>query len=994
MKRFRIWSVVMMKQSSILIGLVVFLGVAMGIDRARAVEPIITTVTGTVADANSKPIAHASVTFVSSSEKTTTQSGSDGTFSVALPAGTYRLVVHAKGYDSATRDAVTVSDLPINLQISLNVTGELKTIASVLVRTESGINITPAAVNSVTSQQIAAQGSIGLSRVLSEIPGVQITMAAQGTTGGAFADEYAVNSPANPIYLGIRGSQPYENATLYDGHRINSANWLGSNGVNEPGGASGTFNLAMLDTNSISSLDVIKGPGADSPTINNAIGGVADLNPIVPSGLPSATLSYGFDGSGGLRFSLIGQGETKNKRFRMAVSSTSYTLAGPIGGFHEFGFFCSPYSTGLINGKELISNDYSLYFSGAYANNSYSYLPHIYGGFSNSVTPTIGCCVTKFTQDTTLEQQRMVSAFYNVIPTVQVTLRYALNNTLNNFGGTPSLVTFQPSSGYAGKYQNGYQFYQSDGAVVPSHELDQLYEWDINSQIGKGSARVSYLSYFSTNADFGNNTQGQTGFTVCSPCTISGEAIIGGTFNVANFPICGNLTCGTPTIFNDQNVGSITPGQANKSDTFVESLTHDIVVDLFYPIGNKTTASLSYNSTMTSNFCTEVGELYYLPQFGTSFLGRIFPVNAGQFERFSSLHGSIHSMLTKNFDAQVSLYVNQYQYHIPNPNDSNCSYGNCSQSYFTNTYSYFTSPRFGFEWRPQSNVAVRASAGSGISPIDVSQLIGLNGTPQPNSAPPMPPTFYTVSVANPNLKPETSFGEDLGASVQFGRYKTLSLDVYNTTLHGQFFSNYELDGTYLGLPLYATQTRNLAHSKYQGLELTLSSRPPTGLFWSVQGSLQRGFTYDLPTNFYTSACGPYTTNLTIIPNQNFDGGTAGIGRVAYAQGYAVLGWESVHGFQVSSNFTYYGNNNGFYRPPFVTVDVDGVIPVTDRVSLTVAVASLTNIYGNLYYQAGQFSIIPYVHASNISYQLGDIGQTNTVQNVGPRHISATLNFKL
>src|SRR5581483_1187746 len=138
--------------------------------------------------------------------------------------------------------------------------------------------------------------------------------------------------------------------------------------------------------------------------------------------------------------------------------------------------------------------------------------------------------------------------------------------------------------------------------------------------------------------------------------------------------------------------------------------------------------------------------------------------------------------------------------------------------------------------------------------------------PQPNT---QPPTFYTVNLPNPNLKPETSFGEDLGASLRLGRFNTLSADLYNTTLHGQFFSNYELDGTYLGLPLYATQTRNLAHSKYQGFELTFMSRPPVGFFWSVEGSLQRGFAYDIPASFYASCAGAYSTNLTIVPNANF-----------------------------------------------------------------------------------------------------------------------------
>src|SRR5581483_10729934 len=219
-----------------------------------------------------------------------------------------------------------------------------------------------------------------------------------------------------------------------------------------------------------------------------------NINPIVPSGPPSARLSYGFDGSGGLQLSLVGQAESRNKRFGMTVSALSYTLAGPIGGFHQFAFFLSPFSCEVINGNELIALNINSILSGAYFAKSHSYLPHIFGGFINQTTPAIGCCLTKFTQDTTLEQQRTASVFYDITPNTQITLRYGLNNSQSNFGGTPYLITFAAPPGYTGKYANGYNFYSSSGSTVPSHEIDQTYEWDIRSQIGKGAIRASYLS--------------------------------------------------------------------------------------------------------------------------------------------------------------------------------------------------------------------------------------------------------------------------------------------------------------------------------------------------------------------------------------------------------------------------------------------------------------------------------------------------------------------
>src|SRR5581483_10132341 len=207
-----------------------------------AAEPILTTVTGSITDGSARAIENATITFANNLNKVEIKSANTGAFIVTLPAGTYRLTVRAKGYDDATRGVVTIGDLPLNVQVTMYAVGGLKTIASVSVKTIGDINATPAAINSISSQQITAQGSIGLSRVLSEIPGVQITMSVNQGNGGSFAYEYAADSPANPIYIGIRGSQPYENATLYDGHRVNSANWLSPIGY--AGGQSGSFNVA------------------------------------------------------------------------------------------------------------------------------------------------------------------------------------------------------------------------------------------------------------------------------------------------------------------------------------------------------------------------------------------------------------------------------------------------------------------------------------------------------------------------------------------------------------------------------------------------------------------------------------------------------------------------------------------------------------------------------------------------------------------------------
>src|SRR5581483_261091 len=141
------------------------------------------------------------------------------------------------------------------------------------------------------------------------------------------------------------------------------------------------------------------------------------------------------------------QGETRNKRLGMTFTATSYTLAGPIGGFPYFNYNSSQWALGLINGTELICPNYNLSTAGG---NSHlpPYIKGSIGSGGYAATALIGCCLTKFTRDTTLVQQRTVSLLYNIAPTIQVILRYGLNSTLNNFSGTPGRLAFNAPPGY------------------------------------------------------------------------------------------------------------------------------------------------------------------------------------------------------------------------------------------------------------------------------------------------------------------------------------------------------------------------------------------------------------------------------------------------------------------------------------------------------------------------------------------------------------------
>src|SRR5581483_2949804 len=159
-------------------------------------------------------------------------------------------------------------------------------------------------------------------------------------------------------------------------------------------------NFANLDPYSFFTLDVIRGPGAASPTINNSIGGTANIDPGVPSGAPSGTVSYGFDGSGGLLFNVSAEGETRNKRVALGISMTSNAIPGPINGFPIINLG-NNFFLAALNGNQLFSC-----LSQPCSQVIYPSTPADIAGLPQTTqVSAIACCATKATQDYINSQQ-------------------------------------------------------------------------------------------------------------------------------------------------------------------------------------------------------------------------------------------------------------------------------------------------------------------------------------------------------------------------------------------------------------------------------------------------------------------------------------------------------------------------------------------------------------------------------------------------------------
>jgi outer membrane receptor for ferrienterochelin and colicin len=895
-------------------------------------------VNGTVTDeATKKPIANATVRFVGP-ETVEVTSGKDGSFSTTLAAGLYQLSASAKGFKLATDTSVIAVNQPLNVTVQLSAVN-LKEIGHVTVGTDPHpFNITPAAIDRITAEEIRQQGQIGITRFLNEIPGVAALQGAISPGANSLFSTKPVSNPINPVAVSIRGAQPYQSANLYDGHRL----------ISNPdfAGTSGAFNYANLDPYAFLSMDVVRGPGAASPTINNAIGGYINVEPGVPTGPPSGSVSVGTDGLGGLNTHYSFMGQTPNKRVGISLVASSLTSPGQV----YAGFPLAAPST-FSGYNSLNGQPYTCPSFGANACTSRTVLlpPTVQGFFpGNTTTKAIICCYYSNTPDFYNIQQRSVNFKYDVAPTVEVRLRYWLNNQADVYSQSPQPYTFQAPAGYTGHYQTGDVFFASGGPYTnPFHELDWFYEYDIRARIGAGSFRFSYASNKSQQI-FNINANAPTLST-----TYDGLAIVNG----------------APTVFSGQTVQLGAP--ANLQSGIYWKLAHDFVGEFTYPLGHATYLGVSLNSTLS--------------QEALQILTPTFTSNGyqGFNERFDSLRFRFDSIINEHLRSTLSVYTNGYHYHVLDPFDS-------TGKRFVNTYSPYTAPRLGLEWQPHRDVAVRASVGSGISPIDFTNFAGSNFPANPAPDNPAKPSFYFQVLNNTALKPETSFGEDIGASLRLpdGR-STFSLDVYHTLLHNQFASSFVPNGSYLGLPFYAIETTNLGQSRYYGVEFAYAVTPRgAGLTFNLQGSLQRAYTYNLPAGFYNSPfSGPNSINNNLIPNVNYTG-AYGPARVPYSQGFASIGWRGEHGHRIAFNATYNGPNNPYYRPPFFVFDANGGFNISKNASLNLALSNLTNVYSNNVFYQTDYVVVPWAVAD----PQGHTGQSQTPSSVGGRILTGSLTI--
>jgi hypothetical protein len=857
----------------VLVFIAAFVFVMGAMAQAQSQEsPDSAVVAGNVTDAANHPVRGATVTLAGPVTQTTT-SDANGRFAFAgVPFGVYQMTVSSTALGSATRTGIAIAgNVSIALQYDTTADHALKVIGSVSTSARVRFNVTPASVAIVDPTRAAFDGDTSWRRLLQEIPGVTVG----GGSGGGTTNDTLPDAPFVPVQISINGTLPYETATLLDGMPLVGMSFSGTAGE-------GT-DLGNYPLNGFGGLAIVRGPGANSPSIVDSIGGSVLLS----SPGRVAHNQYAFDTSSDPYGGITGNALVAVRLNKLSVRVT-YGIddsPGPVNGFFP------SYIAGIktIDGQP--------FFCSGPCSEKLVPLPN-WHEFPLYSIGTVACC---FPMSTAWSQHTgSLSLHYDVSPTITAQLYYAGAESGMGQAGWQRDWIFTPPAGYTGSVAAGSQTYFEMLFQDPIEQSSSLLEERMTFKIGEGSLQLAALQ----NRTFGTQR-------IADPPSFTAQIWGGGAI--------GTATSNTPIVFNGgtYTVGLTSPDVYNWTGW---SDNRDLSAQYVLPLGTRG----NIGASLVSSYYDSPYTVY--ENFGT---GPIYSGYSSEtYERTDELHLFTNLEVAPNVSAGISGYLTDAHYHLKNPADAGA---------FIDENFPYAAPRAGIVWNPQSAVAVRASAGGGFATAPLDDLIGSNGAPSFSSS------YYTVTEPNLDVKPEESFGFDLGTDYRFRRDTVLSFDAYHTNLFGQFYEKTNLIGDFSGLPLYATQYGNLGESRYEGLLASLNHDVPHGIYWSASGSLMRAYVVSVPSGFYNTASCKNCTNLYVVPGINYNGEfeTA----IPYSQGFGTVGYRWKPNTFIGIAGTYFGPNNTYYRPAFMEFDGSAGIALGKRLSLLATVRNFTNIYG-------------------------------------------------
>jgi len=898
------------------------------------------TITGTVVQSDGSAVAGADVRL-SGLAFLSTKSDSHGTFSfTSVPYGTYRIDVRFTSLGVAARENIIVKgDISVSIQYTAATTGGFKEIARVSTHSAGAqINVTPASIASINPSDYAFEGNVSWQQLLNRIPGVTVS---GGLAGGQQPTDNLPGSPIVPIILSINGALPYETSVTLDGMPLQNESTTVA-----PGNG---FDLSALPMSVFETADVVRGPGANAPSIVDSIGGSFVLH--APGHVEKNTLMFSVsnDPYGGIVSNI-------KATFRTGRLSAVFTYGvndspGPFGNTSIVQAYS--YNPKTVNGQT---------FNGCSSGGpsrcaSFIFCPNFSSVPCSIQDKLLYCCLPYSTVWS--QHNGALALSYDVTSAITAQIFYAGTSSYVPDPYGSRQLSFTPAAGYAGSiapgnytniYLNAYNLYQASS----------LLEEKVTAYVKRGVIRLAALqntSWFPENQMFGTTYP-------------AGQYTLYGVGYYASAPT-------TPVYFNGTPATLTFNPCAYNTVSWVRN--RDLLASYAVQLGEASHAGISYVSS------------YYDNPSWSDFNFSGFTGSSSQSSANSAttteLRLNAGTTLSDKLSLDASWYIARGLYHVQDPS-------NPASPWNDSTFSY-SAPRLGATWQVGRDIAIRAAAGGGYALPPLGDLLGSVNVPPSCIA-----GTCTVSETNLNLKPETSFGFDFGTDVRLHHDTILSLDLYRTNLYGQFFTTTTTstyNGSACGAPpctLYTSQNNNLQQSRYEGINVDIRHDVTHGFYWNGSVGLTRSYVVSLPPGFYNSGSttcnfrtGAGCTNTYIIPGSNFNGSAfSGIPSIPYANGTLQLGYRWDSRKYVDLSPTYYGNGNPYFEPAFMEFDAQAGYPLTSTVSLLATFRNITNIYGQSYGLVGNPSLaVPTI--TGLPYALFGIPY-------GPRSLIVTLKLGL
>ncbi len=872
---------------------------------ALAQTPAAGSVTGSITDTTGVPISGANVALRGGTVYSTT-SDARGAFTISnVSPGVYLLSVVKAGYNNAVENDVVVvagQTQTVSVRLQQETFSSLRTIATVRVGGASTINTSPAAVNDVSSQAFLNQAAPQVTRVLSQIPGVQVSFPSNSSNAAA---------PGAITIPNIRNATAYETASLIDGHPIS----VGQYGDNV---------TTFLNTFMFGSVEVIKGPGAESPVINNAIGGTTNFRTKDPTATVVPNVLFGVDNRGG--------------------TYTNFSVSDTLGRLGFIVDVATLNDPSALNGKQVLFDpSFGVWNGNTLKGNSTSNQIPGTSSFVTNQYSLLACC---YTLQGSLDQTAEL-----------VKLRYKLSSA------TTVTASYLGATSYSDQNGNTSDFINS--TFVPG---DPAY----SGSLKPGAVQVATVFPGAYSGEINNEPifQGEVG------TTLGNDSVLGRYYHasISRFQYQGDAAA-TPN-YNQVNLY----GSSSGLPTFNGQSSAVGFYDFYQEpeLDRLSGWSFQYDHPIGDNLITFAADTTYAQSTDYTYNSISFQPPAVSFNLPPGTNQTLSTYLLRGhfytgrkLESTVALYFDDFSstYPVNCPMDSS---GNCTSdsavtgngvTFQTTKNSHFD-PRFGFVYRPNTNTAVRLALGSMIAPPFLGLLNQITSEPAYNSS----AAVAISQQSNGNLKPETGFGYDVGADYRFKDGVTVaSGDVYLTNLFNRFFGQTIATGNACGssfpcsggappgTPILNQTNTNISNARFEGIELSIHRTPAVGWGFNLSGDLSRGYYYGLPPYFYCSIPGPGCTpdqNLNIIEGQNTNGVGVGVGglnyngnmRIPYSQGYAEINYQFPSGPYLAFGETLYGHNNSLNEPAFGVANATVRVPLTKQLDFQISGDNVFNAW--------------------------------------------------